>query len=74
VLVTFNTQEIIHQVHFIAVSFLTKVKYSLPTVHDRGRSYSNSLKTSAEGYTLPTRFDTSARKNLWIVIDKVCEV
>jgi hypothetical protein len=36
-------------VHFIAVQFLTKAKYSLPTVHDRRLGYSNSLKTSAEG-------------------------
>jgi hypothetical protein len=49
-------------VHFITVYFLTKVKYSLPTVHDRRRGYSNSFETSTEGYTLPTRFDTSAGK------------
>jgi hypothetical protein len=55
-------------------SFLTKVKYSLPTVHDRGRGYSNSFETSAEGYTLPTRFDTSAGRNPRIVIHKVCRV
>jgi hypothetical protein len=61
-------------VHFIVVQFLTKVKYSLPTVHDRGRGYSNSLKTSAEGYTLPTRFDTSAGRYPRIVIHQVCEV
>jgi hypothetical protein len=54
--------------------FLTKVKYSLPTVHDRGRGYSNSFKTSAEGYTLPTRFDTSAGRSPRIDIRKVCEV
>jgi hypothetical protein len=55
-------------------SFLTKVKYSLPTVHNRGLGYSNSLKTSAEGYTLPTRIDTSAGRNPRIVIHKVCGV
>ena len=32
------------------------------------------LITSAEGYTLPTRFDTSAGRNPWIDIQKVCEV
>jgi hypothetical protein len=55
-------------VQFIAVQFLTKVKYSLPTVDDRGRDYSNSLKTSAEGYILPTRFNPSAGNNPQIVI------
>jgi hypothetical protein len=44
-------------VHFITVYVLTKVKYSLPTVHDRGRGYSNSFETSVEGYTLTTRFN-----------------
>jgi hypothetical protein len=32
------------------------------------------LKTSAEGYTLPTRIDTSAGRNPRIVIHKVCGV
>jgi hypothetical protein len=61
-------------VHHKLLSFLTKVKYSLTTVHNRGRGYSNSLETSAEGYTLPTRFDTSAGRNPRIVIHKVCGV
>jgi hypothetical protein len=58
----------------MVILVLTKVKYSLPTVHDRGRGYSNSFKTSAEGYTLPTRFDTSAGRNPRFDIHKVCEV
>jgi hypothetical protein len=55
-------------------SLLTKARHSLPTVHDRGRGYSNSLTTSAEGYTLPTRFDTSAGRNLRSVIQKYAGV
>jgi hypothetical protein len=54
VLVTFISQACSFTnviVHFIAIKFLTKVKYSLPTVHDHERGYSNSFKTSAEGYT-----------------------
>jgi hypothetical protein len=58
----------------LSLLVLTKVKYSLPTVHDRGRGYSNSFKASAEGYTLPTRFDTSAGRNPRFDIHKVCEV
>ena len=58
----------------LSLLVLTKVKYSLPTVHDRGRGYSNSFETSAEGYTLPTRFDTSAGRNPRIIIHKVCGV
>jgi hypothetical protein len=55
-------------------SLLTKARHSLPTVHDHGRGYSNRLKTSAEGYTLPTRFDTSAGRNPRFDIHQVCEV
>jgi hypothetical protein len=61
-------------VHFIVVQFLTKVKYSLPIVHDHGLGYSNSLKASAEGYMLPTRFNTSAGNNPRVIIHKVCGV
>jgi hypothetical protein len=68
------SSQVIHQVHHKLLSFLTKVKYSLPTVHNRGRGYSNSFETSAQGYTLPTRFDTSAGRNPRIIIHKVCEV
>jgi hypothetical protein len=71
---TSMSSQVIHQVHYKLFSFLTKVKYSLPTVHNRGRGYLNSFETSAEGYILPTRFDTSAGRNPWIVIHKVCEV
>jgi hypothetical protein len=76
VLVNINikSSQVIHQVHLQLFIFLTKVKYSLPTVHDRGRGYSNSFETSAEGYTLPTRFNTSAGRNPRIVIHKVCGV
>jgi hypothetical protein len=70
---TSMSSQVIHQVHLQLFIFLTKVKYSLPTVHDRGRGYSNSFETSAEGYTLPTRFDTSAGRNPRIVIHKVCK-
>jgi hypothetical protein len=69
-----NSIHVIHQVHHKLFSLLTKARHNLPTVHDRGRGYSNSLKTSAEGYTLPTRFDTSARRSPRIDIRKVCEV
>jgi hypothetical protein len=65
---------VIHPVHHKLFSLLTKARHSLPTVHDRGRGYSNSLKTSAEGYTLPTRFDTSAGRNPRFDIHKVCKV
>jgi hypothetical protein len=68
------SSQVIHQVHHKSLTFLTKVKYSLPTVHDHGHGYSNSFETSVEGYTLPTRFDTSAGRNPQIVIHKVCEV
>jgi hypothetical protein len=69
-----KSSQVIHQVYHKLLIFLTKVKYSLPTVHDRGCGYSNSFETSAEGYTLPTRFDTSAGRNPRFVIHKVCEV